>query len=429
MIDRTQAPDLHLIDRLEIASPEIAYLDNGIPVYMFNSGKLDIAKIDFLFDAGSRYQKHPLTARFANKMLSEGTQSYTAFQIAEHMDYYGAYLGKMAFKDTSVVSISLLNKHLEQVLPVLAEIINQPIFPEKELLNLAKRGKQAFIDDQQKVSELAAMHFNQQVFGKNHSYGKLIEANDFDHLNTEYLRDFHQQYYLPDTCKIVVSGKLPETLLPLLNQHFGTNKSTPKSNSSFGNFSLDSGSKKEFISMPKSVQSAIRIGGISISKSHADYHKLFILNAILGGYFGSRLMKNIREDKGFTYGIYSALVSFQQSGMFFIITEVGSDVCHKAIDEIYGELKKLREEPVSLHEIDLVRKYLSGGILRSFDGPFQTSERFKNLLELNIDFKNYYANLINTLNTITPEQLLETAQNYLVEDTMFELVVGKKMES
>ncbi len=426
MIDRTKPPALNLIDRLEIAEPEVARLDNGIPVYMFNAGKQDIVKIDMLFEAGGRFQQQPLVARFTNKMLSEGTQSYTAFEIAEKLDYFGAYLGKMAYKDNSIVSISMLKKHLEDVLPIVAEIIIAPVFPETELQTIAKKGKQAYMDDIRKVSELAAMNFNQQIFGQEHPYGKMIAVSDFDRLERDSLVEFHKQHYRPDSCKIVVAGKLPENMLSLLNRYFGKYKMHSKNTRKNIFPAITPGNQKEFIDMPKSVQSAIRIGNITINKTHEDYHKLFILNTILGGYFGSRLMKNIREDKGYTYGIYSALISFQESAAFFIISEVGSDVSESAVKEIYAELRKLRTEAISEQELDLVKKYLSGSILCSFDGPFQTSERFKSLLELNINFKSYYSDLVDTIKSISPQELLDTARNYFMEENMFELVVGKK---
>ncbi|MEI6123046.1 MAG: pitrilysin family protein [Bacteroidota bacterium] len=426
MIDRTTAPKLNVIDQLEISSPEHATLDNGIPVFLFDAGAQEIVRIDFLFEAGSRYQQHPLVARFTNKMLSEGTKSYTAFEIAEKLDYYGAYLGKMAFKDTGIVCISMLNKHIENILPIIAEIITEPVFPEKELQTISKRAKQAYIDDRLKVSEMAAMHFNQQLFGKKHPYGKIVEVSDFDQVKPEYLKDFHKTYYIPDSCKIVVSGKAPADIMALLNRYFGHFKTTEVARAKEAAFTLSSGNKHEFIAMSKSVQSAIRIGNIGISKRHEDYPAFFVLNTILGGYFGSRLMKNIREDKGYTYGIYSTTVQLQESALFFISTEVGSDVCHNAITEIHHEFDHLRSELVTETELDLVKKYLSGSILRSFDGPFQTAERFKNLLELNIDFKNYYSNLIHVINTITAKDLMITAQKYFVEEGMFEMVVGKK---
>lgn len=177
--------------------------------------------------------------------------------------------------------------------------------------------------------------------------------------------------------------------------------------------------------MSSAVQSAIRIGKLSINKTHEDFMKLYILNTIFGGYFGSRLMKNIREDKGYTYGIYSMMMSFQQAGVFLIASEVGAEVCNSAVDEIYKELKILNTELIAQDELDLVKKYLAGSVLRSFDGPYQVADRFKSLLKYGIDYRKYYMDLMNTIDSVTSQELLQTSQKYLQASSMLELIVGK----
>jgi zinc protease len=425
MTDRKIQPPLHIIDNFDFPEPEPFRLDNGIPVYLFNYGNQDIIKIDFLFDAGSWQQSQPLTARFTSRMLSEGTENFSAFEIAEQLDSLGVALSNFAMKDTSLVSISSLNKHFAKILPLINEIINKPVFPQKELDIQKYYGKQMFIDDSLKVNELATRHFGNQLFGDAHPYGKMINVGDFDNVRAGELLSFHKQNFTATKCKIIVSGKFSSDVLSQLNDVFGklTDQNTlePKKNG----FPLISKETKMRVEMPDAVQSALHVGKISIGKQHDDYFTLSIANTLLGGYFGSRLMKNIREDKGLTYGIYSSIVTFRHAAIFYISSEVDSGASSQALDEIYSELKKLRTEKVSVTELDLVKKYLTGHILRAFDGPFSTAERFKGLLEYGINFKDYYQKLIKTIHETDPADIIEIMQKYLNEDSMMELVVGK----
>ncbi|MEI6853022.1 MAG: insulinase family protein, partial [Bacteroidota bacterium] len=176
MTDRTTPPALHIIDNFDFPDPMFFRLDNGVPVYGFNNGTQDIIKIDFLFDAGSWHQQQPLTARYTSRMLSEGTENYSAFEIAGRLDSMGIALSNFAMKDSSLVSVSMLSKHFGNIMPLINEIINQPAFPEKELGIQKYYGKQIFIDDSLKVNEQAMRYFANQLFGDAHPYGKMITA-------------------------------------------------------------------------------------------------------------------------------------------------------------------------------------------------------------------------------------------------------------
>lgn len=425
MTDRKIQPPLHIIDNFDFPEPEPFRLDNGIPVYLFNYGNQEIIKIDFMFDAGSWQQSQPLTARFTSRMLSEGTENYSAFEIAGQLDSLGVALSNFAMKDSALVSVSSLNKHFAKILPLINEIINKPVFPHKELDIQKYYGKQMFIDDSLKVNELATRHFGNQLFGDAHPYGKMIKADDFDKVRAEELKRFHKQYFTPDNCKIIVSGKFSPEVLSQLNDVFGQltdqNAVVPKKNG----FPLIPKETKMRVEMPDAVQSALHVGKISIGKQHEDYFTLSIANTLLGGYFGSRLMKNIREEKGLTYGIYSSIVTFRHAAIFYISSEVDSGASIQALDEIYSELKKLRTEKVSDTELDLVKKYLTGHVLRAFDGPFSTAERCKGLLEFGINLKDHYQKLVKTIHNTNAGDIVEIMQKYLHEDSMMELVVGK----
>ncbi|HBC78429.1 MAG TPA: hypothetical protein DCZ51_07355 [Bacteroidales bacterium] len=171
------------------------------------------------------------------------------------------------------------------------------------------------------------------------------------------------------------------------------------------------------------VQTAIRIGSSSINKRHPDYPGMKFLNVMLGGYFGSRLMKNIREEKGLTYGIHSSVSSFNLSGFKLISTEVGRENTGRAIDEIYREINRLLTEPVSKNELEVVRKYMSGEMVRMFDGPFAIAESFKAVWEFGLDL-NYFVGMMDKIRTITSDEIIRLANTYYKQDDLYEITVG-----
>ena len=173
---------------------------------------------------------------------------------------------------------------------------------------------------------------------------------------------------------------------------------------------------------PDGAQGSIRIARPFPNRHHPDFLKAQILNALFGGFFGSRLMSNIREDKGYTYGIHSYLLNHVQQSGWMISTEAGKDVCEATIEEVYKEMKRLRDEPVKAEELMLVRNYMMGSILGDMDGPFQIIARWKNIILNNLDEKYFYDS-IETIKSVSAEELQLLAQKYLQPDDFYELVV------
>jgi predicted Zn-dependent peptidase len=184
----------------------------------------------------------------------------------------------------------------------------------------------------------------------------------------------------------------------------------------------ESGKKFRITNDPNGVQGSIRIARPFPNRHHPDFLKAQVLNALFGGFFGSRLMSNIREDKGYTYGIHSYLQNHIHDSAWMISTEAGRDVCEATIKEVYKEMNDLRENPVDDDELKLVRNYMMGSILGDLDGPFQIISRWKNIVLNNLD-ENYFYNSINTIKSVTPEELQQLAIKYLQPEEFYELVV------
>lgn len=422
MIDRSVAPAHKEIKSVNLDDYELKYLSNGIPVYVFNTGSQNVVSIEIMFDAGSFNQSKPLVASCTNALLMEGTAKYSSQQINEALDFYGSFLQTDITKDIASVALYALNKQLDNVLPYLNEVLLNPTFPENELQTHLSRIKQQFLVNLEKNSSIARREFLNVLYGDNHPYGRKAEVEFFDQIYREDLVNFWSKNYTAKNCKIFLSGKITDEVFKSINSSI----SFPSANSEEMNHLAKPVSAKKFkhfIEKPNSVQSAIRIGKRTIGKSHRDFAKLQVVNTILGGYFGSRLMSNIREDKGYTYGIGSFVAPQKHDSYFGISTEVGADVSQKAINEIYKELESLRTELVSEEELYLVKSYLMGELLKSVDGPFSVAERWKGIILFDLD-KSYFDSLISTILNITPIEVRDIAEKYLGNNDMYEVVVG-----
>ena len=425
-LSRTTPPSLQPIKNISIKQIEKSSLDNGIPVYIMNAGTQEVINVELIFMNPSFNVKEPLLANATNRLLSEGTSKHNARQLADMVDYYGSFYETSQSADYCTVSLHTLTKHLESTLPVVHEIITDAAFPEKELGVYKQVNKQRLTVENEKVQSIARRKFAELIFGQNHSYGYMVQLTDYDNLNSSGLKSFHKTHYTGNHCRIIISGKIDGNVIPNLNKVFGGGEWIKGNGEAHKSEGIQSAKeKKYFIEKEDAVQSAIRIGKPLFNKTHHDYAGIQVLNTVLGGYFGSRLMTNIREEKGYTYGIGSAAASMIHGGYFVISSEVGADVCSAAITEIYKEVNLLKKELVDEEELSMVKNYILGSFLKSIDGAFNLADRWKGLMFYNLDY-DYYDRFINTVKNITAEELMQLAQKYFDESSFYELVVGKR---
>ena len=424
-IDRTKSPASRPLGAIKIQEVEKLLLDNGIPVYSINAGFQDLIKIELIFFNSDFDSSKPLSFTSTNRMLNEGSSNHSAQQLAEMIDITGAFYETEESADACSVVLFTLNKHLDKTLPVLREIITDAVFPEKELSTFRQNNRQRLTVENEKVNTISRKKFNKVLFGPNHPYGYYVKPDDYDNLNRESLQACYQKYYGSNNCHILVAGKVSDSTRSSLNRNFGIGdwKRTP--DSSGVPVSIVSDLKKiHRIEKKGAVQSAIRIGKVMMNKTHPDYIGMTILNTALGGYFGSRLMSNIREDKGYTYSIGSAVVPMKQAGYFFISTEVSNRFASQTMDEIYKEIERLGKESLENNELQMVKNFMTGSFLKGIDGAFQLADRWKSLLLYGLNY-DYYYRYLETVKNIKPEELKELAKKYFNRGDFYEVVAGK----
>jgi zinc protease len=422
-VNRKIAPPIYEVTSLTLPNPAISHLDNGIPVYETRLGTQDIMKVEVIFHAGRPQEHKRLVSRATSRQLREGTKSYTSAQLAEEIDFFAGTVQTPISLDTGSIVMFCMTKHFPKLVPILAEIVQEPTFPVKELNTFAENNIQSLTVDLSKNDVLAYRKITELIYGENHPYGYNSTPDNYRELTPDDLKKHHSDLYTSDNCLIFLSGKTDESILKLLNQYFGQKKTLSIKNKSP---LIIPNEKPQKIKLKNedTLQSSIRIGRrMGSRQTNLDYNGFTVLNTIFGGYFGSRLMTNIREKKGYTYNIYSSVDMMHHDGYFYISSEVGNQFVKKAVTEIYRELEILQNDLVKPEELKMVQNYLLGNMLNMIDGPFSVSDIVRSFVTEGVPL-DQFTDLVETIKSITPQDLRDLAQKYFKREEMFEVIVG-----
>jgi predicted Zn-dependent peptidase len=423
-LNRSTAPDFKSVENITLIKPEHIKLANGCNIFSFNSGDQELVRIEWIFKNLRFDPAKPLLNVAVNSMLTEGTSQLSASQIADQIDFYGAFLQVDYGYDHSQAVLYTLNRHLSETLPVMKALISDSVFPEKELETFIRNQQQKLQVSLQKNDVLARRKFNKALYGDT-SYGLGADFDDYKTLHRDDMLEHFRQMYQPSNCTIIVAGKVDEDILKLISQSFGEEWNNYSKAADISQPELKPATEQfYFIEKPEALQSAIRMGLPMINRNHPDFPALQVLNTVLGGYFGSRLMANIREDKGYTYGIGSGLSSLEHGGAMFIASEVGADVCRAAVTEIEKEISILKTELVPEEELSLVRNYMMGSLLGSLENVFSHADKFKNIYFAGLSYE-YYDRYTEVVKNTTSEEVLQLANKYLDLDKFYKVIAGK----
>lgn len=423
-IDRSQAPPLGFINELPLTEPTLYTATNGTRINVFDLGDQEYIQLQLVYEAGRIHAPKVLIAELCAEMILSGTSFRNAATIAELLDFYGASVEPSAGDDDATITLFCLGKHLEKVLPLLAELVQYSIFPEEEAAILLSKWKQRLQISLKKNDQLANRIFRQTLFSQEHPYGRITMQADFDQVNMDDVRSFFAERFVKKSPHIIIAGKLPEKINEWMEKSFGVNATLSDPLFSYPDKAIPV-LKTKTVKEEKadSVQSSIRMGKIMFGMSHPDYFDMYVLNAILGGYFGSRLMDNIREEKGYTYGIHSGILSRAMGGYLEISTEVNREVCDLTINEIKKELRRLQKEEVDAEELETVKNYILGQMLRSMDGPFQLGKLYRRLMIYGHDLE-FSRKFAKSIREVSSGRLKELAIKYLDPESMTTVIVG-----
>ena len=401
--------------------PNRLALKNGVPFVGLHNPDLELIRLDIRLLAGSCFQQKPAVSAAALKLLTEGTSLLSAEEIAEKLDYAGAYFEALADRDFSTLSIYFPKDASSVVLNILKQLFTDAVFPQEKIRIYQNINKKNLAISLEKTAYLSYTHFISTVFGDAHPYGFSVSLSDIEAITREDIVSFYQSHFHAGNLRIFAAGNLDDALLSLLNDTLGQLHSKKANTPDFAP------SKPQpspiYIERENALQSSICIGKELFNRNHKDWEQVTVLNTVLGAYFGSRLMTNIREDKGLAYGIYSRMTSFLRNGLFLIAADVNKSEVKQATEEIYKELRLLTEKEISEQELNLVKNYLYGSFLRNFDGLFS---QIDNVI-ISDDYHlgdTYWKTCLETFKKVDTKTLLALANTYLHPDDMAEVVVG-----
>ena len=428
LLDRTIQPKVRDIEHLAVQMPQRFIMPNGVPLNILNSGDNEVVRIDLLIEGGRWHQSQPLQALFTNRMLREETLRYSTLEIAEKLDYYGAWLELSSASEYAYITLYSLNKYLPQTLDVLESIVKEPTFPEKELGVVAENNIQQFIVNSSKVDFLAHRALMKAVYGGQHPCGRLVQKEDYKRITPDVLRKFYDRYYHSRNCTIYVSGKVGDDCVRRIEdlfgrEAFGKGFQKPEKTDFVPVSSVD---KRIFVEYADVMQSAVRMGMLSLERCHPDYLKARVMVTLFGGYFGSRLMSNIREEKGYTYGISAGIAPYPGQGILVINTETANEFVEPLVREVYHEIDRLQNDPVPEDELFMVKNYMLGEMCRSYESAFSLADAWM-FVQVSGFGDTHFEDVLNTIKNITPEEIRELAGRYLCKEKLKEVISGKKM--
>lgn len=414
-------PPLTIPSTIEVPQAVRHTAPNGTPIYAINCPEYEVVRVSFVFHAGTITQRHPFTASATANMLAEGSENMTSQQIAERLDYYGSYFDINIDRDYSYITFCTLSKFFAQTAEVIEEVILRPTFPKREVSIYSAKRRQQLTIERRKVETIARENFAQAIFGKSHPYGISYPESAYDTLCREDIYEHYQRRYTAENCIVICSGSISEDVLKRITDITAQiHNSAEKDEIAFPPFDTQ---HEVLVQHDGAVQSSIRMGRLLFTRAHEDFIPMQVLSTTLGGYFGSRLMQNLRERNGFTYGVFSAMVNFQNTGYLAIATQVGTDVTEQALEQIAIEIDTLRNELVSEQELSLVKNIMAGEMMRILDGPFGIADVTTENILCGFD-NSHIADNLHRIRTTTPEEIRALAQKYLDPNDIVTVVAG-----
>ena len=417
-VSRKLFPKNSPIVNFKINTPEQFILKSGIPVFFYNHNYLKLVKFTILNNFNT-FENDPCVNYFVKKMLLEGCEKYNHTEIADIIDFYGADMNITATPDANIISFTVLKEYFNYIFELLCDILKEPLFNEDRLEYIKNKKIQELKIENTKNKTIAYKTFKKGLLG-NRNYGYSLNEEDIKKVTTCDLKSHFSQFWLNNT-QIFITGDIDEKLLKNIDKKIPDNLKF--SNDSFlnGEIQLNHSGKIININKQDSEQVSMCLG--HILPNNEDSKKLWCTIAFLGGYFGSRLMKNIREKNGYTYGISAQIVNYRYVKYLLIKTSAKKEFKEAIIEEIKKEITLLQNEKISEEELNGFKQYFLGNMLATFSNVFSDMEHSVTVKMLNFE-EDYYQKLFETIKNISGEEINHIAKKYLNPDKFVQVFVG-----
>ena len=425
MINRAIQPAILPIGKIKLPPLQELTLENGITLHVINNNTTDLIKVDLIFNTGAWYEEKMLVSYITSELLTKGSTSMSGDEIAEKLDYYGSSIDNENGIKKNIYNIYSLSKFLDKTLSITADCIKNPTFPQKELDLLLKQTYESLILYEKKNQNEACKLFDELLYGKNHPIGRYVKSSEFPQITRDDILTFYNNGYNSKNVRIMVTGKVTNDVINIINNHFGKdnwgNGCLPISQK----FPIETATnKRKIVDKKEATQSSIILGSFVLNYNDPDFFKLKVLCQVLGGdQISSRLGKKIREEKGYTYGIFSYLRVVNMDGILTIKSDIKKDKVNESIDDIYKEIERLKTELIEDDELIQNKNSLLSTISKALENAFSISYNYNNLICKNLPISTLQKQ-IDDINSVNAEELRTLAQKYLKRENFIEVVVG-----
>lgn len=376
--------------------------------------------MSFVFRAGTSWQTVPFSASATVNTLSEGTEKYSAQEIAERLDFVGSYFDANIDRDWAVLTYCSLSKFAAETFDIAEQVLLHPTFPEREMAIYCAKRKEQLAVQRSKPDHLSRKLFGRSIFGADHPYGVTSPAEAYDTLCRGDVEEFYRTHYTAEGCFAVLCGDLSEAdierTMAILEQ-------LPHGKKLVAHIGAPCPVKHAKLEVEGAVQSSLKIGLPLFARTHQDFIPMQMVATAMGGYFGSRLMQNLRERHGYTYGAYAAMINLDRSGYFVMSADVATEYTDAAIGEIISEVERFCTEPMSERELQMVKNIIFGDVMRIFDGPFGVADVAIENIQNQTD-NSYTERFLRQVATATAEELQQVAAKYLRPSSLTTTIVG-----
>jgi len=423
MLDRTVAPPVQPLASVTLPAADVLSLPNGARLHVMRNNAQPVVRLQIVFPAGKWYESGPSISLLTARMLLEGTRTRTARQIADEIAFYGASLECEQGFDRATLTLYCLTRHLNKLLPLVLDVATNATFPDPEFDLLKIRTIQNVRIERQKNGYLASERFSRNLYGPTYPYGMTFDEGLVQQIPAEAVRAFYQLAYRMPAAELFLCGDVNDQHQQEVSTLFGHIATTAESPIAATPTTPVSNPLHDQVVVADSLQSSLRIGRLWVPPTHPDYHSLQVLVKVLGGYFGSRLMRNIREDKGFTYGIHASVSLREHATSIVIGTDVNAASTTDAIQEIHNEMNRLQQDLIPEEELQTVKNYMLGKFANGLSTVFEQCDKYKAIVFLNLPTE-YYSNFLEQISNVASDGLLLLAQKYLSPNQMIEVISG-----
>lgn len=419
--NRNTPPAVHPLPHLSIPDVRTITLSNGIRFSFFSGGFQPICRLTFIFQGGLEAGSS-LVPKFTLSQLVEGTSGHSGDEIAEIIDFHGVKIAHRFYDHHSVISFLMLNDTVEQMLPLIKELLTQATFPADRLETAKMRAITTFRTSRTQMPNLASEEMQRLLYGPDHLCGHVDDEDDINAITSQGCAECIHRLLQPDTMNVTLAGQLNPELIDrvsrmleeLVGDGDGYKLNLQPANPVSTPFRKD-------LEQTQSMQAAVMVAIPTVMRSNPDYNDIRLAVTALGGYFGSRLMKNIREDKGLTYGISAYLNGTLEFSYIGITATCDRSFTDTVLKEINAELDNLISNPPSGEELNRLKLYAQSNLAGLLDTPCDIIDYHIQPLLIGTP-PSYFDAQQRAIEALTPERIAQVAAKYITPESAITVI-------